>query len=227
MAAYIGARVRYIPPMSDEQKNAAVTDEQRAQLRESVAYVLDTRWFKETLENDVHAARAAIRAGLLDDGFSRRAYVRAVFAEIEGLTWKILEGCKRRAAVRPHVFSPEQLARIEAETTDRSAVPQGTPAVKPRFLPTQDAVKFAFSVWLYGVPVAAPPIVFDGGWQSFLSALDLRHRLAHPKQPQDLVVSDAEITTVEAGQLWFLRTYWAHEQVVDAALAAAFGSKSQ
>jgi hypothetical protein len=44
----------------------------------------------------------------------------------------------------------------------------------------------------------------DAGWENFRSGLKVRHRLAHPKSGQDLVVSDEELVQIRRGHAFVM-----------------------
>lgn len=63
----------------------------------------------------------------------------------------------------------------------------------------------------------------DAGWSSLDRAIDVRHRITHPKSETDLVVSDGDLAVVNEGLFWLVAiaervmhaTNQAHRRFVD------------
>jgi len=50
-----------------------------------------------------------------------------------------------------------------------------------------------------------PELVFsDNGWNEMQVALKVRHRITHPKRPEDLEVTDAELHSISEGHRWLV-----------------------
>jgi hypothetical protein len=132
----------------------------------------------------------------------RRAYVRAVFACIEGLTYTakqtILEDF-------PKSLASAETALIKEETFDLDD--KGSPKVRPLFIQLAKNVRFTFSLLarFREVPVT---LKVDGlGWQSFLTAIEIRNRVMHPKCVGDLSITDDELKSVCLAYRWYVAHY--------------------
>jgi hypothetical protein len=48
----------------------------------------------------------------------------------------------------------------------------------------------------------------DNGWNQFQAAIEVRHRITHPKNERDMNISDEDIATLLAGVQWYLTTIY-------------------
>ncbi|MDQ3816348.1 MAG: hypothetical protein M3362_01500 [Acidobacteriota bacterium] len=139
------------------------------------------------------------------DQSARRIFVRAVFALVEGMTYKLKQvSLKKSSYLKPveSVFSPGEIALLREESFDLDD--KGIVTVKPSNLQLKKNVRFAFASYAkhYGFDFKLK--VDDAGWQSFLEAIQIRNRLMHPKQVGDLEVSEREIEITNRAKVWFL-----------------------
>ena len=50
----------------------------------------------------------------------------------------------------------------------------------------------------------------SAGWQALLSGLEIRNRITHPKNRQDMDVTSPEIDVIGRGVFWFLEAVISH-----------------
>jgi len=48
-----------------------------------------------------------------------------------------------------------------------------------------------------------PTFFSDSGWSEFQKAVNVRHRLTHPKKNTDMNISDAELTSLHEAVRWY------------------------
>ena len=126
-----------------------------------------------------------------DDGFSRRTYVRCLFTYIEGTVWLTKMACLR-ATCDPcrRISQPEldALLQDQAHEVDN----RGEIVQKKKFIPVASNLRFACKTF---------NSLFDGDielhlgekqWNNFLTAIEIRNRITHPKSIADLKISDEE-----------------------------------
>jgi hypothetical protein len=129
----------------------------------------------------------------------RRAFVRSVFALIEGglsaCSAYILEG---PGAGGDWVLQDEDRVVLWDSVADPSGErPAGG---RPKLIQRTKEV-FKTGGKIFGQP---PTADFSGrAFQAFQRAVTVRDRLMHPKRSSDLVVSDYEIRDLEAARDWF------------------------
>jgi hypothetical protein len=130
-----------------------------------------------------------------------RAYVRAVFALVEGLSFAF----RQLAASLPktdHCLSHGELAVLNDESYGLKD--NGKVFTTTRFLKVHSGTRFTFDICkrVYGIQ---SDIDYGGkGWDSFMKAIKIRDRLMHPKSIESLDVSEDEIGIVSDGLEWFI-----------------------
>lgn len=140
-----------------------------------------------------------------DTQFCRRMYVRSLFAYLESFTYWMRQNAididlivSRRfgfAAVdwERHFLLHEEFPTI----TDTGKVEK----TRQKF-PFKN--RFAFSMRAYFDIVKCKDNLFShDGWRQIQKAMTVRDRLTHPKQSNDLVVSDVDLKSCREGYVWF------------------------
>jgi hypothetical protein len=139
-----------------------------------------------------------------DSQMYRRAYVRSVFAFIEGILYRM----KRTAA---HLGWPlGKLTIAEMITIDETAFDinnKGEVEAKPVFIRFLNNVKFSFRIYSKSVDSTFKLSLGGNGWQKLQEAVKVRDRLMHPKLTTDLDVTDAEVEATKMAFDWFFTSY--------------------
>jgi hypothetical protein len=134
----------------------------------------------------------------------RRAYVRSVFAFIEGML-HLSKVSTVHLGVLFGSISPYELVILEGvrlEVDDKGAV-----ISKPLYPSFLNNVRFTFRVSAKCIGSSFNLNVNGQGWDNLRKAVKVRDRLMHPKEVLDLEVSDAEINTTKAAFEWFFISY--------------------
>jgi hypothetical protein len=152
-----------------------------------------------TLINDVQEANSLIQTN--DIPSSRRALVRAAFAQIEGWTFNT-----KRIALQLNGMFSDELSEAEKfllkdqsfELDDKGDLRQ----MKAKLRLSQN-VRFAFRA-VYHTLAQGDSLKVDGsGWESFRKSIKVRDRLTHPKEVSELEVTDEELKSVQIALIWF------------------------
>jgi hypothetical protein len=145
-------------------------------------------------------------SNLLDESdtpFARRAYVRTTFAYFEGFvywlkgvvtTWVLGMG-KRRNEVN---LTALYLLSDETLRPNR----QGKLESEPNRLPFMNFCAFVLRTAAECFEADPSKFFSDNGWCQMKVALDVRHRITHPKNPEDLSISDEEIDAFTKAHHW-------------------------
>jgi hypothetical protein len=152
------------------------------------------------LVDDVIAA-TELRAKRNDD-FTRRLYVRTVFAAVEG----IIQVMKKRALLSHEasdkpLLTPEEITLIREE--DLKIDNTGSVKITKKKISLLPNFEFAFKI---NAKAASKVASFDksgDGWQSFKKAIKVRHRLMHPNSLADLQISKQDMADVEKAMVFF------------------------
>lgn len=154
--------------------------------------------FTHVLVGDVTDAEERLKAN--DTPTHRRELIRAAFAAMEGLHWRLKQDVFNHADTVTNLSVHEKAALLEeAYSVDE----RGTVRSQPRFLPLPTAIRLVVSI----VKRYRPDYEIDFnhvGWSNLRSAIDVRNRLVHPKTLSDLSVSDLEIGQALSAFSWLL-----------------------
>lgn len=134
----------------------------------------------------------------------KRAYVRSVFAFIEGVLYRIKITAAHYGVLRGNL-SPQELVVLEDMKLDIDS--KGKVSSKPLYPPFLNNVKFTFKIYSKTADSTFQLSTGGAGWQSLCDALKVRNRLMHPKEIIDLEVTDTEIETTKKAVDWFIISY--------------------
>jgi hypothetical protein len=134
-----------------------------------------------------------------DDGqSSRRDFVRAAFAAIEGWLWNyrqevqdIVGSCRAFSALEESA-----LAEISYAISDTGALQE-----QARYLPITNM--FRFVTRIAEAQCGQQLVDFSSAdWANFKQSIAIRNRITHPKSIEDLMLSDADIGHVKSALSW-------------------------
>ncbi|MCG8351874.1 MAG: hypothetical protein MI924_29260 [Chloroflexales bacterium] len=138
------------------------------------------------------------------DLFWRRAYVRSVFAFIEGVTYRMKRLAFEEKDKSQVDFSPAEIALLLEQTFDLDE--QGEVIHRTIAFPLTKNVRFAFKA-LARVNAVDYDLHGGAGWEALKKSLKLRERLMCPKTQEDLLISNDEIDFVLSGSVWFVQNF--------------------
>lgn len=140
-----------------------------------------------------------------EDEFSKRSYVRTVFAFVEG----IIQVMKSSAILfdelnNPPLLNADEVALLkEKESRITNAGEVKSMKSKISLLPN---LQFALRTYARVIGHAVDLDKSSSGWQSLVKAVNIRDRLTHPKTLEDLHISDGDVSTVERAMIFFRDT---------------------
>ena len=137
-----------------------------------------------------------------DTQFARRAYIRSTFAYIEGAAWILKQTClKAKPISGSRRMSPAEYALLSEETYELKS--NGKPKTQTKFLRLPDNLKFTFHLINKLFKANIDLGVGKKEWDSFLKALEIRHRVTHPKETKAFEISNREIQICKEVCSWF------------------------
>lgn len=155
------------------------------------------------LLDDAHAAETYLDQN--DTQFARRAYIRSIFASLEGIVWLLKQVCLNVPNVSgPRKFHPAEFALLQDQTYDLKN--NGETSTQTNFLRLPDNLRFTFRVFNRLFQAQIDLGVRGAPWDKFLRSLDVRHRITHPKKVDELDISDQEIELYRKVSSWFNET---------------------
>jgi hypothetical protein len=131
-----------------------------------------------------------------DTQFARRQFVRAMFANLEGLTSKLKQLCLRS----PTSYSPAETALLREEAF--SLDDKGDARVSASHLNLAANIQFAFRMYarLCNIRFSLPKS--ESEWSDLKLATAVRNRLMHPRKLEDLTVSEADVEAASRASAW-------------------------
>jgi hypothetical protein len=150
----------------------------------------DARWAENALDCE-------------DNQFTRRAYIRNVFAMIEGCVWAL----KQLVLDAPtKTGNPKKLPLADysliSETT-YELKSNGQIRTQPKFLKLPENVRFTFGLLEKYFQAKADLGVGGKSWADFVKVQEIRNRITHPKSSAQFTVSDEEIEMCKNVCSWF------------------------
>lgn len=136
-----------------------------------------------------------------DSQIARRTLVRALFAEIEGVTFcmkQVAFESRSRAGV---TFTTPEIILLSEEAYELND--KGEVKSQRAKLHISRNIRFAFRAFARTGYINYEPKVDGIGWDAFKKGLKIRDRLMHPKKPDDLIVSDEEVVIIKTTFEWF------------------------
>jgi hypothetical protein len=135
--------------------------------------------------NDVERACEAL--GPSPDQYNRRTIFRASFAAVEGITAYL----KAQALLRSEDYTPEELALLHEESY--ALTHTGQISISDRRLPS--AFNFIFAASMAIRPLVPEFVIGQGdpGMLALRRAIEVRHRITHPRHLDDVHVTDEDL----------------------------------
>ncbi len=168
------------------------------------------RWkcIAETLVADVVVCRDNLsRSSLANnkiDQFWARAFVRAFFAYVESSIYEM------RLVVRAAADS----GRVTLNVAERSLIDEesyelrenGKPEARPKFLKVERNLRFTLDLFQRVFGIVANVDFGGDGWLSFLTAVKIRHRITHPRDPNAIDLTLDEVATLVSAFGWYIQS---------------------
>ncbi|HEX8736512.1 MAG TPA: hypothetical protein VF721_14375 [Pyrinomonadaceae bacterium] len=170
---------------------------------ELMANLAELREMARILGQDCVEHRTAIQNN--DSQFHRRAFVRSVFAFIEGILYRMKETARHfgEAAATLSIGELVALSQVSFEVNDKGEILSKT--VYPKFL---NNFKFVFTAYSKSFGSSFNIDYGRSGWLNLTAAVKVRDRLMHPKTTSDLEVTDKEVESTKKVFEWFLMSYF-------------------
>lgn len=140
------------------------------------------------------------RQQMEDEPTNRRSLIRALIAAVEGLAWIYREHVVDIANTIDALTDTERAALADtAATVDDT----GRISTQKRYLSTTAMIRLTTRIAKKFAPDCAPD--FGGtGWANLKATIALRNRIAHPKQQEDLEISDDDVARGILAFDWFI-----------------------
>ncbi len=168
--------------------------------------------FFKGLVEDVILARDRNAAD--DSQAAKRNLVRSTVSAIEGVLWHA------RLVVLSYLedlSEPTDIERMALRETSYVVRENGIIVEQPRHVPTTSMVRLIIA--LYERMLDIEPIDFSGSdWKNFQDYVALRNRVTHPKDAQDIRLSQTDVEVAQAALFWILELSIRFPEKANAAL---------
>lgn len=150
----------------------------------------DAHWAEKALDNE-------------DNQFTRRAYIRSLFAMIEGSIWVLKQVVLHAPVQQGKVkrLSAAEYALLSDKTYDLKS--NGEPKEQTKYLKLPENFRFTFHVLSKYFMVELYLGIGAVAWDNFLAAQTIRNRITHPKTSAEFEISDADIAICKKTCSWF------------------------
>ncbi len=135
-----------------------------------------------------------------DTPYNRRAMVRALFAMIEGTIF-ILKQMALATAAHQNILNTGELLLLEEKIPEITS--KGECRMQTKYINLKDNLTFVSHVIkrLHGFTLQLGKDATH--WEQFEKTIKVRNRITHPKDPNDLWVSDEDLKNIRAVSSWF------------------------
>jgi hypothetical protein len=170
----------------------------KAYERKADCFARETQAVESVLFDDLEVAHALLATQ--DSDAHRRSFIRALFAMIDGVTFRL----KLDVATFGDYDALELSDRDFSYLLGRA----GPPSIyrRPRHLMIRPDLNFGYAISMYTL-LYWPSYVIDGtdtGWSALDVSIGVRNRITHPKTASDLYVSDLDLTAAKTAEAWFV-----------------------
>jgi hypothetical protein len=157
------------------------------------------------LIDDVDRLQGELGAGNPDPSepqqTNRRCYIRAVFALVEAFVEQHRRLLVELAAHQMITLLPQKLQRLREIRA--VTLPDGTVGEQEQYLQLFDKIKMVYKAASVGFGQSLKVTFGDKGWVTFKDAMEIRHRVTHPKRVEDCWIFETNIQTAMAAHGWF------------------------
>ena len=135
--------------------------------------------------------------------FTRRAYIRSIFAIIEGCVWILKQTILHAPAQKGRIkkLSVAEYALLSDKAYDLKN--NGDISEQKKYLKLPDNIRFTFGLLTKYFKSDCELGVGTRSWDNFLKAQKIRDRITHPKSPKEFEISDADLAVCQSTSSWF------------------------
>lgn len=147
---------------------------------------------------------AAVEYGRLGNTpYAQRALVRAFFAAVEGLSYQMRQVTLASLSGTEIITEQEvQLLREVRHSLDDKGHPKETPV----FLPFPEILLFSLSTYAKNHGAVFEVDKTQRGWQALRLTTKVRNNVTHPKTPESLTLTNADLQALMDASRWWQAT---------------------
>ncbi len=166
------------------------------------------RWLQiaQVLVTDVVLCRDEFSRTSMESGrvnqFWARAFVRAFFAYVESSVFEMRLVVRDAADGGRITLTVAERSLIDEESYEIAA--NGKPEARTKFLKLERNFRFTSELFGRAFAIETGIEYGDGGWESFLGSLKIRHRITHPRDLAAIDLTLPEVQTVVSAFAWYI-----------------------
>jgi len=154
------------------------------------------------LHSDLTKSKENLRPDIT--GYWDRMYIRCLYSLIEGLTYRM-----RHALISTHDAGKTKLEISEyilLSELGYRVTKSGKIEETEEFLPFLTGFRLTFKTCCRILDISdyETSAFSHNGWECIKKTIQIRDRLTHPKEPQDLIITKEELSTAQQAERWFL-----------------------
>jgi hypothetical protein len=178
-----------------------VSEEDRLLIGHVLRQALTPMLMHESLKQDIdHCEQMLSQA---DSQFWRRMYIRSIFAYIEASVFILKQDALYDGGKHGIQFSDAERLLLQDQSAEINDI--GGVKIQKAKISFLKNLRFAFKTYARTAGDVTALKVDSIGWAAIRESLKVRDRLMHPKQVEDLLVTDQELRAVSVGYVWFLQ----------------------
>ncbi len=151
--------------------------------------------------DDAGVAENAVDAE--DTQYNRRAFVRTLFALIEGTVFFLKQTTFSTASSGARRLRADEGLLLLDSTVELSS--GGRPQLKTKFIRVEDNLRFAVRMLNKVYDLDLDLKVGSKQWENFKSAIEVRNRITHPKSIEDFAIDNEDLQIMRDLRSWFCR----------------------
>jgi hypothetical protein len=163
---------------------------------------LDEPLLRPLLDDLVECEELLQRA---DTQFARRTFIRSLFAFNEGFLYWLKENVRQWLLDKGWRTNTIQVSKLELLADSSYRVNRvGKMESEPTRIPYLNYCAFVLRSAAECRGLDANQLFSDNGWKGMQVSLEVRHRITHPKKPEDLEISNEELDSTREGHRWLI-----------------------
>jgi len=137
----------------------------------------------------------------------RRGYIRAIFACVEAQTCCLKRRIVKELLAKSYKDRKFNLSKLALLCDDLPTVDQtGKIKSSGRYLPFKGNTAFTIRTLAEIRGCSDTDVFIDNGWNELLKASKVRDRIIHPKDENDIFITDDEVESTTKGFFWYMKT---------------------
>jgi hypothetical protein len=173
------------------------------------------------LAADVSKLESSAKEESVSISFVRRQYARAAAALVEGFVSMLKQDC----LLNPEDFLPEEVLMLKEKVPILKD--NGEVCLGDRFVGIEPNLRFAVSAYAKRSGVTFKLDCSQSSWQEFGRLFKIRNRISHPRNLEELSVTDNEMDSIKQALEFVNKTHRSVQYAIESKILMDAGASSQ